>query len=334
MGKPRAPQPPDPAKTASAQGQINLQTAVAQQQLSNINQVTPDGNLTFSQTGTFKSTDPLTGKVTDVPTSTATQTLSPEQEAIKTQTDAAELNLAGTAANQSSFLKDFLGKRVDLNNEATEARLFELGRKRLDPALAERRQRSEQNLADRGLKFGSDDFDRGIEQVTQGENDAYNQLLLGGRGQAVQETLTERNQPINEIIGLLSGSQVQQPNFVNTQPPQLANVDFAGLTQDNFNSQLGIFNQRNKQRQNVLGGLFGLGSSLIGLSDRREKKDINKVGKVDGLGIYKYRYKSESKKAPLHLGLMAQEVEKSRPEAVIESGGRKFVDYGKALEVT
>ena len=31
------------------------------------------------------------------------------------------------------------------------------------------------------------------------------------------------------------------------------------------------------------------------------------------------------------MGLMAQEVERKRPEAVVERGGIKFVDYGKAL---
>jgi hypothetical protein len=32
------------------------------------------------------------------------------------------------------------------------------------------------------------------------------------------------------------------------------------------------------------------------------------------------------------MGLMAQEVEKKRPDAVVKKGGIRFVDYGKALK--
>ena len=69
----------------------------------------------------------------------------------------------------------------------------------------------------------------------------------------------------------------------------------------------------------------------LDLSDRRAKKDIVKVGKVDDLNLYRYRYKGEDKSTPKHLGVMAQEVEKVKPEAVINGGKFKLVDYGKAL---
>jgi len=161
---------------------------------------------------------------------------------------------------------------------------------------------------------------------------------LTGRRQGVQEALSERNQPINEITALLSGSQVSQPNFVNTQQPQMPTVDYAGLVQDNYNQQLGIYNQQMQNAGGIAGGLFGLGSSALRagiplMSDRRVKKDIKKAGTVDGMGLYRFRYKGESKSAPMHLGLMAQEVEKKKPDAVMERhDGVKMVDYGKALE--
>ena len=47
-------------------------------------------------------------------------------------------NLADLASTQSGFLKDYMAQPIDLNNEATEARLFELGRKRLDPVFDQR----------------------------------------------------------------------------------------------------------------------------------------------------------------------------------------------------
>ena len=264
MGKPSAPKPPDPKETASAQTATNIGTAVSEAFLGNVNQVTPDGSLNYDQTGTYQYSDPHTGKVHDIPTFTATQTLSDAQQAIKDQSDAAQLNLAGIANDQSGFLQDYLNEPITLDNEAVESRLFDLGRKRLDPLFAEQGEQLRTNLSNRGIKFGSDDYDRAIETFDQRQNDAYNQLLLSGRAQGIQELMAERNQPINEITALLSGSQVSQPNFIPTNMPQIPTVDYAGLVQDNYNAQLGQYNQQVGQRQNLLGGLFGLGAGLIG----------------------------------------------------------------------
>ncbi|WP_427351162.1 tail fiber domain-containing protein [Erwinia amylovora] len=85
------------------------------------------------------------------------------------------------------------------------------------------------------------------------------------------------------------------------------------------------------QSQGLLGGLFGLGAAGIMASDRRVKKDINKVGETDGgQNIYSFRYKSGG---PMQLGLMAQEVEKDDPGAVVEIGGIKHVNYPRALSL-
>lgn len=63
------------------------------------------------------------------------------------------------------------------------------------------------------------------------------------------------------------------------------------------------------------------------VSDRRAKTGIKKVGKMDnGLPVYSYRYKSGG---PRHIGVMAQEVAKKKPEAVVNLGDLLAVDYGK-----
>lgn len=76
-------------------------------------------------------------------------------------------------------------------------------------------------------------------------------------------------------------------------------------------------------------GLGMLGSSLWP-SDERIKENIEKVGELnDGQNVYAYNYKGDS--TP-HIGLLAQEVERVRPDAVGEFGGVKAVDYGKATQ--
>lgn len=77
-------------------------------------------------------------------------------------------------------------------------------------------------------------------------------------------------------------------------------------------------------------GLFdalSFGASLLPyLSDRRAKEDIRRVGQTDdGLPIYVYRYKGGD---TFHMGVMAQEVEAVRPEAVVQRpDGLKAVRY-------
>lgn len=263
MGKPKAPKPPDPMETAAAQTGTNVSTAVANAYLGNVNQVTPDGTLSFDATGNYDFTDPSSGTTYNIPTFTATQTLSPQQQAIKTQTDAAELNLAGLSNSQSARLDGLLSQPVNINNEATEARLFELGRKRLDPALDRDREGLRTQLVNQGVRIGTEAYDREMSRFDEGRNDAYNQLALTGRGQAVQEALAERNQPINEITALLSGSQVSQPQFVNASMPQIPTTDYAGLVNANYGQQMNQYGHKMNAHNQLIGGLFGLGAAGI-----------------------------------------------------------------------
>jgi hypothetical protein len=79
----------------------------------------------------------------------------------------------------------------------------------------------------------------------------------------------------------------------------------------------------------ALGGLKML-PALGGLSDRRDKKDIQKLGEDEktGLPVYAYRYKDAKASDPKVVGVMAQDVEKKYPRAVSEIGGHKVINYG------
>jgi hypothetical protein len=64
----------------------------------------------------------------------------------------------------------------------------------------------------------------------------------------------------------------------------------------------------------------------------RLKEDISPVGTLfDGTPVYGYRYKGAG---AYHIGLMAQDVEKIAPGAVIEINGYKAVDYRVATEAS
>lgn len=329
MCAPKAPEPPDPKETSAAATGTNVATAIANTMLGNVNQVTPDGSLTYGQTGSYDWTDPFTGKKYTLPTFTATQALSDAQQQIKDQSDATSLNLAATANEQSAFLKDYLGEPVNLNIEATEARLYELGAKRLDPRFERERDALETRLSNQGIVKGSEAYDREMERFAQSKTDAYNQLALQGRAQATQEALTERNQPINEIIGLISGAQVKQPQFVPTGTAAIPTTNNAELINTNYGQRLAAWQQEMQSRGGLFGDLLGFGAGLL-KSDRRLKKDIKKVGSAKGHPLYEYRFKGDGPATPKEIGVMAQDVEKVRPDAVFESrDGVKMVKYGQ-----
>ena len=52
MGKPKPPEPPDPKETGAAATGTNIGTAIANNAMGMVNQVTPDGSLTYGQSGT------------------------------------------------------------------------------------------------------------------------------------------------------------------------------------------------------------------------------------------------------------------------------------------
>src|SRR5262249_41936081 len=80
-----------------------------------------------------------------------------------------------------------------------------------------------------------------------------------------------------------------------------------------------------------IANLFGGLGSLIG-SDERMKDDKEQIGQLaDGTPIYRFRYKGDPSRA-MHIGIMAQDVEQDRPDAVANVGGMKFVDYDRATQ--
>lgn len=342
MGK-SAPSPTPPRETSAAQTGTNVATGVANAWLQNMNEITPDGTRTFDQTGSSTFTDPYTGQTYDIPRFTVTQTLSDQQQAIHDQNGRADLNLATLGADLSGTLGQQLTGNFQLGNEAVEERLFDLGRQRLDPMFANRDEDLRTRLANQGIRAGSEAYDREMALAGQQQNDAYNQLLLQGRGQATQELLTEDNQRINQISALLSGGQVSQPNFTTgNQVNPIQGTDNAAIIGNYDNARMNAWQQSQAATGSMIGGLGGLFSGgaggfsgsavggLMSLSDERAKDDKEKIGTTeDGMGIYSFKYKGSPK---TEIGLMAQEVKKKKPGAVKKRPDGLFaVDYGKAL---
>ena len=299
MAKKGAPTPPDPIKTAQAQTKSNIDTAVAQTNLNQVDTVGPGGSLTYTRIGTNPD---------GTPKYQATQAYS---GATKTAYDN-----AGAAIAQP----------LDLSNDAVEARLMELGMKRLQPQLDQRRSSVETDLINRGIRPGSDNYDRAKASLMQGENDAFDQLALTGRQQAISEALTARNQPISEFQAL-NGSNTP----ISTPQTGVAGTDYASLINNDYATRAGIYNQ---QQSDLYGGLFGLGKAAIGLfSDKRLKTDIRPTGKsVAGVPVKSWRWKGSGRP---DIGVIAQDAEAKHPSVVSRdpASGMRKVNYGKLMQM-
>lgn len=227
---------------------MNKETAIAQMNMNMVDQVTPDGKLIYTQTGTNSD---------GTPKWTATTSLSDTQQGIKNSEDQLNQSALNIGNAQLGRVSDQLSTPFKIDNEGTEGRLFELGRKRIDPRFAEESARLESDLINRGIRPGTAAYDSMKRSFEESKNDAYNSLLLTGRNQAVNEQLTERNQPLKELAQLLGMGSVDSPQFINTPSTSVNGTDLAGLVQSNYA-------QKTASHNATLGGLFNLGSALIG----------------------------------------------------------------------
>lgn len=68
----------------------------------------------------------------------------------------------------------------------------------------------------------------------------------------------------------------------------------------------------------------GGGGGMMSLCDMRTKEDIVRIGTLDnGLPVYIFTYKGDDQ---IHMNVMAQDVEKVNPNAIIEHNGLKYVN--------
>lgn len=327
MGK-SAPAPTPPKETSAAQTGTSVSTSIANAFLQNMDEVTPDGTKTFTQSGDYTFTDPYTGETYTVPRFTVEQTLSENQQAIKDQSDAAKLNLSTLANNQSAFLNNYMAQPFSYDTGQHEAWAGDLYNKINSDNMAQREEALRSRLSNQGIQVGSEAYDREMANLYEAQDTARNKFLLDSYNTGMNTAMATRNQPINEITALMSGSQVSNPNFTTaTGVSGIPTTDNAALI-SNYDNQL--MNQW-AQGQAAAGSAIGALGGLFSLSDERAKEDKEKIAETkDGMGIYKFRYKGSPK---TEIGLMAQQVAKKKPGAVAKTpSGLMAVDYGKALQ--
>lgn len=191
-----------------------------------------------------------------------------------------------------------------------------------------------------------------MRQQTLGTAQALAPIFQQGYGQAVQTAagqqgvvasdLARRMQAGQQLAGLGTGAQAaalqgaQAALQAGTAEQQTQQADLTARYQQ-FLQERGYPFQVAQFLANIAMGTGALSGSTTTttqpqpfFSDRRLKHDVKQIGKTnDGLPIYAFKYNGSEQ---TQIGLMAQDVEKKKPEAVGVAAGFKTVDYDKATE--
>lgn len=204
---------------------------------------------------------------------------------------------------------------------------------RLTPQVDLENKQFEADMANRGLAQGSEPYLAAKRSLSNTQVDRQMQAAATGisvgndsRNQAIQEQGYYANAPLNYLNGLMSGSQVQTPQFQST-PNVMSNApNYQQAVTNQYQGQLNAYNAQTGSDNSTQQGLMQAAMlAAMFLSDRRLKSNVVRVGTHPyGIGIYEYDIGGHRQR-----GVMADEVERVKPEAVVMGpDGLKRVNYG------
>lgn len=269
IGKDDPPPPPDYAGAARETAAGNIDAARLATAANRVNQITPFGNLTYTQTGEDKYGNPMW---------TATQTLAPEQQKIASQQANLSSGLLGTAQQGLDYAGNVIS-RPGVDTSKLPSTGFNPGQSyqdaimtRLAPQMARENQSFEQDMANKGIGVGTAAYNTAKELLNQNQNDRLVSSTVQGLNtglaanqQGFSQAAYNQMQPINVINALRTGSQVSTPQYVNpalqstTQGP-----DLLGAVSSRYNAEVGNVNARNANTANFVSGLMNMGGQIYG----------------------------------------------------------------------
>jgi hypothetical protein len=270
FGEPDVPATPDYAGAAKETAAGNLDAARAAVASNRVNQITPYGSLNYAVTGQ----DPYGN-----PTWTATSKLSPDQQALYDYDIASSKGLGALQSKGLTYVSNMLDQPFNTRNlpqtginpgeDMTQSIM-----RRLQPTLAMEQKQFDTQMANQGIPLGSEAYENARRMFDQRQNDKLVSSVIQGtqtglqaRGQGFSEQAYQRNEPINTLNAVRSGSQVTNPNSFFVSAPQqatTAGADYLGAAGMTGNANIAAANATNAQRNAMISGLFNIGAAAAG----------------------------------------------------------------------
>jgi hypothetical protein len=296
-GKSSAPSAPDPVATANAQTASNKETAAFNAVANRNNIYTPYGSSTWTQTGTDSATGApeYQQNVTLSPEQqalynsntqgsqmmqdTANQLMGNVQSQLGQKVDTS--SLPGIQSNVSQSMGD-----PAIQNAINSQYKAQMGL--MQPQFDQDKTALQAQLANQGITPGSEAYNNAMnnqarqqgvtmsqaannatQQGMQYQNQMFGQNLSNANlqnsanNQQLQQMLALRNQPLNELSALRTGSQVQMPSVQATPTTNMAGTDTMGAQQMAYNGQMNAYNSDTASQNSTNSGLFSVGSMAI-----------------------------------------------------------------------
>jgi hypothetical protein len=289
---PSAPAAPDYAGAAQQTAAGNLDAARAAAAANRVNQVTPYGNLNYTQAGTDQYGNP---------TYTATTSLSDTGQQLLNNQNATSLGLGSAITSQLGQVQNVMGRGFNPNTPAIQyggqaPTLGQVGQagqaqgmgnaptlqtgldyqgmegwdkatallnQRLQPQIQQSEERLQAQLANQGIVAGTEAYNRAMAQQSQKTNDLLTQAQLAG--QNVQQ---------NMFGQALQGGQFSNQAMLGQNQAQLGNVALSNQAlQQNYANQLAANQQNNAAMQQM----FANQQAGAGLSNQAQQQAYNQA---------------------------------------------------------
>lgn len=312
-----APKAPDPYATANAQSGANLEAINRSAAINQFNQVGPGFNINW------------TGEIGD-PNRTLNYSLSPERQQLADMMNANAMGSVGRMGSALDFSglpsipgqDDFAGRAGEVSNT-----MYDALRSRLDRTQGQQYDQTVNELTQRGLPISGEAWGTTMGNLQRGFQDADLQAALAAeqlgmqedsrlfgqqmaaRGQGVNETMMGREADRAALAAML-GMSPENVTMPNQASYQVAPPDISGLISNNYNQQMG-------QYQNTMGGLSNLGSAGAFLAvashpsfkvENQEVADI--LPRIDMLKVEAWKYRpgvADGGAAGFHIGPYADQ---------------------------
>ena len=233
---PKAPDAPDYTGAANATAAGNLKAAQTAAAANRVNQITPYGNLDYTQNGTDSQGNP---------TWTAATTLSPVGQQLLDAQNNTSLGLSNLFGTQLGNVSNAINAGFNPNVPAIQANLAtpqlqtsvggtgmegwdqasQLIMNRLQPTIEHQNEQSDAQLANQGIVAGTDAYKNAKRVLQMGQNDLLNQAQVAGQG--VQQNLFGQNlaagQFGNTAQNQMFGNAVTNANLTNAANNQAFN---------------------------------------------------------------------------------------------------------------
>lgn len=270
---PDMPAPPNYERLAEKTSQGNLDMARLALAANRINQNTPFGGLSYSQTGTDAYGNP---------TYTATQTLSPEQQAIYNKQSGLTSDLLGAAqSGVGNVQNSLLQGGVDTSKLASTGinpgeTYSDAIMRRLQPQMQAEQGQFDAQMANQGIAPGTEAYNNAKRSFDQKQNYKLTSAIVGGfqtglaaNQQGFNQAQTNLMNPINMVNAIRTGSSLTHPIYANSaNMPYVSGPDYLNAGSQQYNAAMNQYNAQAAQDQGFLGGLMNIGGSILGASSK------------------------------------------------------------------